>query len=445
MVPRRFLLAALALSVAHSAPSAIPTQIWSAFGSDPTSSLTVSWATATACSPVAEVGPSPTSLTPAPPSAITADAPFLFTNAAGAHYYSRARFTGLPTGSRVYYRVGCADGSGSTWSSTRSASLVGTEEQPTILLLGDMGRDGGEQTLPALLAEAADAAAGRPGAATFAVIAGDYAYDLHDEAGLRGAQFMERVSNVTSYLPTMTTIGNHEQSTGNASHYTNMIGKGMPGPALGHWYSFDAGLIHFLMLSSEVYHMAPFTTASGLVVSAAAQRAWLLDDLARVKRDTTPWLVAVYHRPFYCSNADSDECSSLPLQWPTNPLRVDLEPIFMAHGVDLCIEAHEHSVEIIFPLVNGTVTQRDYLSPRAPVHWVTGTAGCNEDSGACQNPILLPSEFTDAYLWGPLQFGYTRMVARNATVLHLEQVVVRPQVGVWAARDIVQPAHGPFV
>jgi hypothetical protein len=36
------------------------------------------------------------------------------------------------------------------------------------------------------------------------------------------------------------------------------------------------------------------------------------------------------------------------------------------------------------------------------------------------------------------------MRALNATVLHLEQVVVRPSVGVWRAVDIVQPAHGPF-
>ena len=160
-----------------------------------------------------------------------------------------------------------------------------------------------------------------------------------------------------------------EQATGNASHYTNILGKGMPGAALGHWYSFTAGLVKFLMLSSEVYFMAPFTTASGVAISAAAQHAWLAAELAAVDRDATPWLVAVYHRPMYCSNADGDECTSIPLHWPTNALRMDLEPLFMKYGVDLCVEAHEHSVEIIYPLVNGIVTQRDFVAPRAPVHW----------------------------------------------------------------------------
>ena len=420
-----------------------PTFIWSSYGADPTTELTLTWGSASACAPAAEFGLTAAALAPAPASALTAEPPFLFDNADGVQFISRARLTALPEGARIFYRVGCA-GAPPAWSPVASASLLAPGAQPTVLLLGDMGRDGGEQSLPALEQEAAAAARGDAGAATFAAIAGDFAYDMHDEAGARGARFLTRVSNFTASLPTMTTIGNHEQASGNASHYTNLLGAGMPGPALGHWYAFEAGLIKFLMLSSEVYHMAPFTTATGLAVSAPAQLAWLNAELAAVNRSRTPWLVAVFHRPFYCSNADGDECTSLPLNWPTNPLRVDLEPVFMRAGVDLCVEAHEHSVEIIYPLVNGVPTQRDFVAPRAPVHWVTGTAGCNEDSGLCQNPIVLPSNFTAEYLWGPEQFGYTRMTARNATVLHIEQIKVRPAVGVWAAIDIVQPNHGAF-
>jgi hypothetical protein len=78
------------------------------------------------------------------------------------------------------------------------------------------------------------------------------------------------------------------------------------------------------------------------------------------------------------------------------------------------------------------------------VHLVTGTAGCNEDAGICYNPILLPSNFTESYLWGPQQYGYTRMVALNDTVLHLEQVSVLPSIHVWREWDIVQTSHGPF-
>ena len=116
----------------------------------------------------------------------------------------------------------------------------------------------------------------------------------------------------------------------------------------------------------------------------------------------------------------------------------------MSAGVDLCLEAHEHSVEVIWPLVNGQVREKSFTSPTAPVHWITGTAGCNEDAGICYNPILLPSNFTYQYLWGPEQYSYTRMWAANSSVLHLEQVKVFPTPSVWAEIDILQPRHGPF-
>jgi len=42
------------------------------------------------------------------------------------------------------------------------------------------------------------------------------------------------------------------------------------------------------------------------------------------------------------------------------------------------------------------------------------------------------------------EYSYTRLIARNATVLHLEQVKVLPTPTIWRAIDIVQPSHGPF-
>jgi len=201
------------------------------------------------------------------------------------------------------------------------------------------------------------------------------------------------------------------------------------------------------MISSEVYHMDPFTITlptGPFTISAPGQKAWLAADLAAVDRSATPWVVAVYHRPFYCSNADGDECTSIPLNWPTNPLRVDIEPLFMEYGVDVAVECHEHSSEIIYPLVNGTVTDKSFVNPRAPVHFITGVAGCNEDSELCQNPILLPSDYTYEYLWGLQQYGYTRLHVYNSTVLRMEQIKVLPTPSVWKSIDIVQPNHGPF-
>ena len=67
-----------------------------------------------------------------------------------------------------------------------------------------------------------------------------------------------------------------------------------------------------------------------------------------------------------------------------------LEPLFFQYGVDLIIEAHEHSYERLWPVFNDTVTAHNYINPKAPVHLISGAAGCNEAFGICVNPMLGP-------------------------------------------------------
>lgn len=54
------------------------------------------------------------------------------------------------------------------------------------------------------------------------------------------------------------------------------------------WYSFDYGVVHFTILSSE-HDLSP----------SSAQHQWLQADLASVDRCVTPWLVVASHRPMY--------------------------------------------------------------------------------------------------------------------------------------------------
>ena len=79
-----------------------------------------------------------------------------------------------------------------------------------------------------------------------------------------------------------------------------------------------------------------------------------------------------------------------------------LEPLFFQYGVDIIIEAHEHSYERLWPVFNDTVTAHNYSNPKAPVHLISGAAGCNEAYGICVNPMLGPrgmQYFISRYKW----------------------------------------------
>jgi hypothetical protein len=56
-----------------------------------------------------------------------------------------------------------------------------------------------------------------------------------------------------------------------------------------------------------------------------------------------------------------------------------LEDLFYAQGVDLVLQAHEHSYERLWPVYDYQVIAKNYVDPRAPVHVISGAAGCGEN------------------------------------------------------------------
>ena len=62
--------------------------------------------------------------------------------------------------------------------------------------------------------------------------------------------------------------------------------------------------------------------------------------------------------------------------------------MFYEYGVDMVVQGHEHSYERLWPVYNETVTAKNYENPQAPVHIITGKAGCQEDYGLCTDPIF---------------------------------------------------------
>jgi hypothetical protein len=303
----------------------------------------------------------------------------------------------------------------------------GTDWSPRLIVYGDMGRHGGEPTLQSLIKQVQS---GYPQAI---IHAGDFAYDLESNGGVNGDAFMNRIQPIAANVPYMTCIGNHEDNYLFANYRNRFY---MPGDSQNMWYSWNMGPIHFVAYSTEVY----FTDS--IRWTKERQKAWLEEDLriANLHRHEQPWIIAYGHRPMYCSNIDHDDCTK-----NNSIVRLGLEDLFFEQGIDLIIEAHEHSYERLWPVFNETVTQFNYTNPLAPVHIISGAAGCNEGDGYCLNPIREPlGEWSAFRSSGITTYGYAKMHIYNATHLHWQELQMLDDDHVLDEIWIVQDRHGPF-
>ena len=119
-----------------------------------------------------------------------------------------------------------------------------------------------------------------------------------------------------------------------------------------------------------------------------------------------------------------------------------LEDLFHEYGVDIEIWAHEHLYERMYPLYDYVVyngsTAAPYTEPTAPIHIITGSAGCPEG--------LDPFVDDPAY-WSAKRisdYGYTKMIVHNATHLSMEQISAVQEGKVVDQFTIKKSTHGAY-
>jgi len=246
---------------------------------------------------------------------------------------------------------------------------------------------------------------GEPGAHAILHV-GDLSYAMGYAA--EWDAFFHQIAPLARRVPYMTAIGNHErdwpESGSNVGQYDSGGECGvpyahrfpMPLPTpwpLGDivegqgkapqrrvpdqpWYSFDQGLVHVAVLSSE--HIA--------------QVEWLEQDLAAVRRDVTPWVVVALHRPMYFTGVDGKEGNDYKV---AAFLRHAYEEVLLRHMVDLVLAGHHHSYQRTCPIFNYTCAphvEGGGAGYWGPVHVVIGMAGF------ANTPIIMSP---------PRQFVYT--------------------------------------
>lgn len=163
------------------------------------------------------------------------------------------------------------------------------------------------------------------------LLPGDLSYA--DYIQHRWDTFGELVQPLASARPWMVTQGNHEMENiplikdGFQSY--NARWK-MPyeesGSSSNLYYSFEVAGIHLIMLGSYTGYD-----------EYSEQYNWLEADLSKVDRSRTPWLIVLFHVPWYNSNYAH--------QGEGDGMMQAMEPLLYAAGVDIVFAGHVHAYE----------------------------------------------------------------------------------------------------
>jgi acid phosphatase type 7 len=341
----------------------------------------------------------------------------------------------IPT-SNYLYRIGDGDINWSDWMSF----ATGPFDRPNFQRRGDTSSSGGH----AVAAVYADLGLfnglstsrllneSRQGIYDYAIHIGDIAYDLFSDSSSVGNEYMNLMTPMGQKHPLMVGEGNHEKGD-NFTEY-NMRFKAIEslagancGSNSNHFYSFDEGLVHYIMVSTEVY-VYPDQAANGpSPFTAEQQLAWLEADLkaanAEGRREAVPWIVLMGHRPWYTA----DEASFR-----------DFDALACQYGVDLYITGHVHNYQRWLPMrvsnpfvpaeVDSECVSADshhYVNPKYMATIVAGSAGCHSPVPRVACPVM--NVASELFLKGSLAdcsaaYGFGHLQAVNATHLYWEFV-----------------------
>lgn len=205
--------------------------------------------------------------------------------------------------------------------------------------------------------------------------------------------FGRLVEPYASKRPWMVTEGNHEQEKFPIIYPEGFIAYNarwpMPyeesGSKSNLYYSFDTVGTHIIMLGSYT----DFSIGSD-------QYKWLVNDLAKIDRSITPWVLVLVHAPWYNSNeAHEGEGESM---------RVAMEELLYSSSIDMVFAGHVHAYERF------TRVYDNNIDPCGPVYITIGDGG-NREGLAMTYKEPSPS----ISLYREASFGHGRLRIMNET------------------------------
>lgn len=265
---------------------------------------------------------------------------------------------------KYYYKIGKGDAAREFWFHT--PPQINPDASYTFGIIGDLGQTYNSlSTLEHYMKSKGQAV----------LFVGDLSYaDRYScNNGTRWDSWGRFVERSVAYQPWIWTVGNHEieyrPDLGEVIPFRAYLNR-YPTPHLASasssplWYSIRRASAHIIVLSSY----SPF-------VKYTPQWLWLREELTRVDREKTPWLIVLMHAPLYNSNeAHYMEGESM---------RVAFESWFVHYKVDLVFAGHVHAYERSYRIsnINYNITSGNrYPIPdkSAPVYITVGDGGNQE-------------------------------------------------------------------
>mmetsp|Transcript_1517 Transcript_1517/g.1517 ORF Transcript_1517/g.1517 Transcript_1517/m.1517 type:complete len:508 (+) Transcript_1517:69-1592(+) len=292
-----------------------------------------------------------------------------YTKAGWVGVIHRALMTNLKPATTYYYQVGADDNSG--WSEIYSFTTYDPNKELNFAVIADMAYDTNSDGTVADLIKLVD-----EGQIDVVIHSGDISYA--DGYMPHFDDFLNKVQPIAARVPYMVTPGNHEFGYNFTAYKSRFYMPGQideGGSGDGMYYSWTYGAIHFCAMNSE----SPIDTP----MFSESEMAWVDHDLSSVNRDITPWVVAHFHRPYYC--AKDSECGKILINQGG-------EEVLYKNDVDFVLTGHLHAYERTYPVYNHT-KQDD-----APIYLMQGASGNREGNDGNYPPLdQLPSWVASAH------------------------------------------------
>ncbi|KNA08031.1 hypothetical protein SOVF_166400 [Spinacia oleracea] len=313
-------------------------------------------------------------------------------------YIHHCTLRNLKYDTKYYYEVGVGQTPRTFWFKT--PPKVGPDVPYTFGLIGDLGQSYDSNSTLTHYEQ-------NPVKGQAVLFVGDlsYADNYPNHDNRRWDSWARFVERSVAYQPWIWTAGNHEID------FAPEIGETKPfkpfknryrtpyrasNSTAPFWYSIKRGPAYIIVLSTY--------SAYG---KYTPQYKWLEEELPKVDRSETPWLIVLVHSPWYNSyNYHYMEGESM---------RVMYEPWFVEHKVDIVFAGHVHAYErskrisnIGYTIVNGEC--RPVEDQSAPVYITIGDGGNLE--GLATN-MTQPQPFYSAFR--EASFGHAILDIKNRT------------------------------